>query len=50
MAKTKATAAEAAANGADILVAATNAITRVIPPEWMRPDGARSLVRSSRRR
>ena len=29
--------AEAAASGADILVAATNAITRVIPPDWMRP-------------
>jgi len=29
--------AEAAAQGADILVAATNAITRVIPPEWMKP-------------
>ena len=26
-----------AAKGADILVAATNAITRVIEPEWMRP-------------
>lgn len=29
--------AEEAAKNADILVAATNAITRVIPPEWMRP-------------
>ena len=29
--------AEAAAKDADMLVAATNAITRVIPPEWMKP-------------
>ena len=28
---------EDAARGADILVAATNAISRVIPPEWVRP-------------
>jgi ornithine cyclodeaminase/alanine dehydrogenase-like protein (mu-crystallin family) len=31
------TSAEAAAQNADILVAATNAITRVIEPEWMMP-------------
>jgi alanine dehydrogenase len=29
--------AEKAARDADILVAATNAITQVIPPQWMRP-------------
>ena len=28
---------ESVANGADILVAATNSVSRVIPPEWLKP-------------
>ena len=39
--------AEAAASGADILVAATNAITRVIPPEWMTPGVHATCVKIS---
>ena len=39
--------AEAAAHGADILVAATNAITRVIPPEWMKPGVHATCVKIS---
>jgi alanine dehydrogenase len=39
--------AEAAAKDADMLVAATNAITRVIPPEWMKPGVHASCVKIS---
>ena len=39
--------AEEASSGADILVAATNAITRVIPPEWMRPGVHATCVKIS---
>src|SRR5215467_6741018 len=28
---------ESVANGADILVAATNSVSRVVPPEWLKP-------------
>lgn len=39
--------AEAAASGADILIAATNAITRVIPPQWMKPGVHATCVKIS---
>lgn len=39
--------AEAAARDADILVAATNAITRVIEPGWMRPGVHATCVKDS---
>jgi ornithine cyclodeaminase/alanine dehydrogenase-like protein (mu-crystallin family) len=39
--------AEEAAKGADILVAATNAITQVIPPGWMRPGIHATCVKDS---
>jgi ornithine cyclodeaminase/alanine dehydrogenase-like protein (mu-crystallin family) len=39
--------AEAAAHGADVLIAATNAITRVIPPEWMKPGVHATCVKIS---
>ncbi len=39
--------AEAAASGADILVAATNAITRVIPPQWMKAGVHATCVKIS---
>jgi ornithine cyclodeaminase/alanine dehydrogenase-like protein (mu-crystallin family) len=39
--------AEEAAKDADILVAATNAITQVIPPEWMRPGVHATCVKDS---
>jgi ornithine cyclodeaminase/alanine dehydrogenase-like protein (mu-crystallin family) len=39
--------ADAAAKDADMLVAATNAITRVIPPEWMKPGVHATCVKIS---
>jgi alanine dehydrogenase len=39
--------AEEAAQDADILVAATNAITRVIPPQWMKPGVHATCVKIS---
>lgn len=38
---------EQAADGADILVAATNSITKVIPPEWLRPGVHVTCVKDS---
>jgi ornithine cyclodeaminase/alanine dehydrogenase-like protein (mu-crystallin family) len=38
---------EAVANGADILVAATNAITRVIHPDWVKPGMHVTCVKDS---
>ena len=38
---------EAAARGADILVAATNSISRVVPPAWVRPGVHLTCVKDS---